>query len=160
MKVIFLDIDGVLNTDETFINIYKEFKNTGNRRIEIDEFRVEFLSKIIKITKAKVVLSSSWRIFFNEELKPVNNKSYELLKLLNKYDIGLYSKTDYLGTKRESEIDKWLLDNNNIENFIIFDDESFDLKKYENNKLIKTNKTGLCYKHINLAINMLNKKGE
>lgn len=61
MKVIFLDIDGVLNTQQTFMKIYEEWKKTGERRTEIDLERVGFLKEIVAATDAKIVLSSSWR---------------------------------------------------------------------------------------------------
>lgn len=48
MKVIFLDIDGVLNTDETIDRIDVEYIKTGIKRIEIDEFRVEYLKQIVE----------------------------------------------------------------------------------------------------------------
>lgn len=67
MKIIFLDIDGVLNTIETFINRKKEYKETGILNVEIDEFRVQYLKQIIKETDAKIVLSSSWRHFFTKD---------------------------------------------------------------------------------------------
>ena len=44
MKVIFLDIDGVLNTSQTFKDINEDYKKTGIDRIEIGQF-IEILSK-------------------------------------------------------------------------------------------------------------------
>jgi len=64
MKIIFLDIDGVLNHQLWF-------KNQKNKKVidtdleynrsMIDETRVDLLNDLIKETKAKVVISSSWR---------------------------------------------------------------------------------------------------
>ena len=58
MKVIFLDIDGVLNSEQTIV---QEMKNTGKfsrfSKSLVDEF-----NRIIFETDAKIVLSSSWRI--------------------------------------------------------------------------------------------------
>lgn len=45
MKVIFLDVDGVLNTQQTFMKIYEEWKKTGERRTEIDLERVGFFKR-------------------------------------------------------------------------------------------------------------------
>ena len=54
MKVIFLDIDGVLNCGTT-----TELTKTGDRFVE-NKF-IERLKKIVDETGAKVVLSSDWR---------------------------------------------------------------------------------------------------
>ena len=61
MKVIFLDVDGVLNTSKTFIERKEKHDKTGIWDLEIDEFRVEYLKQIIDATDAKVVLSSAWK---------------------------------------------------------------------------------------------------
>lgn len=45
MKVVFLDVDGVLNTSKTFERVYHSFKNTGKKELEIDSFRLEYLKK-------------------------------------------------------------------------------------------------------------------
>lgn len=34
MKIIFLDIDGVLNDEQTFINVHNHWLETGHRKIE------------------------------------------------------------------------------------------------------------------------------
>lgn len=139
MKIIFLDIDGVLNTSQTFIDIHKEWKQTGQRRIEIDEFRVELLADLVKETNAKIVLSSSWRMYWVE---PINHKAREVNEIFNKYGLEIYSMTPrcIIGL-RQDEIDLWLSKHDNIESFVIFDDDSFDLQKYIDTRLIKTSFT-------------------
>ena len=59
MKVIFLDIDGVLNSDEYLDKV----KNSDIQGIErdIDVEKVKLLKRAIDETGARVVLSSSWR---------------------------------------------------------------------------------------------------
>ena len=73
MKVIFLDIDGVLNID-------------SDRTISVE--KIKLLSTIIKQTGAEVVLSSSWRYGWNEPTQNVEGKRvYNTKKLLKEYDI-------------------------------------------------------------------------
>ena len=59
MKVIFLDIDGVLNSDE-YVDKVKKSDIQGIER-DIDIEKVKLLKRAIDETGAKVVLSSSWR---------------------------------------------------------------------------------------------------
>ena len=80
MKVIFLDIDGVLNSDEYFDRI-KNLEITGIEE-QIDIKKVELLKKAIDETGAKVVLSSSWRY---------TRKAQDLKNLLLKYNIFIIS---------------------------------------------------------------------
>ena len=69
MKVIFLDVDGVLNSDEYFNNIKN--KETTDIESEIDINTIVDLKKAIDETGASVVLSSSWRYnkYYFENLK-------------------------------------------------------------------------------------------
>ncbi len=100
MKIIFLDIDGVLNSDEYFDKI----SNLDIQGIEqeIDIEKVKLLKEAINETGAKVVLSSSWRYTRKgqqlKELLKINKNYYQLkcdssfLLIVNKkYDNMLIS---------------------------------------------------------------------
>lgn len=63
-KIIFLDIDGVLNDRETLTKKYP-----GSGIMGIDPYKVLLLSRIVEATGAEIVLSSSWRHGHYEELK-------------------------------------------------------------------------------------------
>lgn len=65
----------------------------------------------------------------------------ELKKLLSDYGIHITDSTPVVEHKRGLEIRKWLEDNDNVEDFIILDDEVFD--SYDNalmEKLVKMSK--------------------
>lgn len=173
MKVIFLDIDGVLNTSLTIEQIHHEWKETGVRRIEIDLERVEYLKRIVEKTDAKIVLSSSWRHFCTVKDKEVvarYEKMQQLLDIFKIYGLSIYDITpkDPNGI-RENEIRTWM-EGKEIDSFIVIDDESCDLQSFIPNELIKTSFTkdgemvenmddciGLCEYHIEKAISILNK---
>jgi hypothetical protein len=126
MKVIFLDIDGVLNTKETYDNMYrtKGFLSVGE--IPIDKFRLEYLKTIIDETDAKIVLSSSFRNFFikqEDELVPTSLKGRHLYNWFLRYGIDIYDITPTNGNKREDEIKQWLFTHDDIEDFIVIDDD-------------------------------------
>lgn len=122
MKVIFLDVDGVLNSDEYFDRI----KNLDIQGIEskIDVYKVKLLKKAIDETGAKVVLISSWR--YTEEASSLKD-------LLSNFEIHVES-TPFISHKRGLEIKKWLSDKPDVKDFVILDDEIFD--SYDE-KLIK-----------------------
>ena len=66
MKVIFLDIDGVLNSDASLM---------VDDRVEGD--LILNLKYIVDKTDAKIILSSSWRLYF--KLLKINLKLHKLL---------------------------------------------------------------------------------
>lgn len=151
MKVIFLDIDGVLNSDEYFDKT-KNLNIEGIRR-DIDVEKIELLKKAIDETGAKVVLSSSWRY---------TKKAQDLKELLAHYEIYA-DVTPFIQNNRGVEIKQWLSDNQNVEDFVIVDDEIFSSYDEELlGKLVKISNEnghgfgeGLLLKDIDEIINRL-----
>ena len=113
MKVIFLDVDGVLNSDEYFDKIKGLEINGIENNIDIE--KIKLLKKAVVATGAKVVLSSSWRYTRNGK---------ELKELLLKYGIQTDS-TPFLENERENEIKQWLANHPDTEDYVILDDEIF-----------------------------------
>ncbi len=77
-KYLFLDIDGVLNSNEYYVRretnedfkkhrLSKKFSEVTDNKWEFDPIAVERLNRIIKETKAKIVVSSTWRTIPNIE---------------------------------------------------------------------------------------------
>ena len=64
MKLIFLDIDGVLNSHDYFLKRYSETgKMQGGIRPEsIDPDALRRLERILEETDAKIIVSSTWRL--------------------------------------------------------------------------------------------------
>jgi len=151
MKVIFLDIDGVLNTIDTFKRRKDIYNNYGVIIPRIDFYRVKFLKEIIDKTDAKIIISSTWRKY--------DNDMKELKHVFSLFDLEVYDVTciDISG-KKGIEINDWL-NKNEVDSFVIIDDETSDmihLEKY----VVKTREnfkaTGLLEKHVDVAINILN----
>ena len=69
MKVIFCDVDGVLNNEST-----SELTPNGYRGVS--DKLIRNLRKIVDETGAKIVLSSDWRLLKDT---PVNGKDYDYL---------------------------------------------------------------------------------
>lgn len=177
IKVIFLDIDGVLNDEQTFIDVHKYWKDTGNRKVEINIDMVKRLKEIVDNTGAKIVLSSSWRfgwdLIKDGECIPKSDHDKELNSILIEHGLSIYSKTGRSDDgKRHKEISEWLRTHQDIvSSFVIIDDETCDLMNYYNyglvvktsfrpaGEMIKDMKdcSGLQDTHVLQAIDILNK---
>ena len=70
-KVLFLDIDGVLNSDNFFSSKYHDWLklSRGEHGVMHDPRACVLLGKIKKITNCKIVMSSSWRGFYFSKRK-------------------------------------------------------------------------------------------
>lgn len=58
MKVIFLDIDGVLNSNDWYVKTRGVGGYNGG---DIDPECIELINDLIDATGAKIIMSSSWR---------------------------------------------------------------------------------------------------
>lgn len=172
MKIIFLDIDGVLNTINTFRLRKEEYKKTGKYILAIDECRVGYLKRIIDESEAKIVLTSAWRRdFIKKENKiiAVEENAKKLQELFLKYDIEIYDivSVDYGDRNREQQIKEWLEKRDDIDNYIIIDDELCTYKdlanrviktKFMNSNIEDETGLGLSENHIDIAIKLLKSK--
>lgn len=142
MNYIFLDVDGVLNSDEFF-------REHLNENINVDETRVKLVADFVKKTNARIILSSSWRILFDDKMQTARRKGEELIKVFSKYHIEIYDRTKvcissygyYDAGERFNEINDYICKNlTPIDKFVIFDDEDFGgtLKKF-GPRFIQTN---------------------
>lgn len=152
MKIIFLDIDGVLNS-------VQYDRSRTHEQGNIDETRLPLLKEIVDETQALIVLSSSWRKHWSKESCQCDNIGKELNDIFSKYQLSIYDRTPCSDNNdRADEIRMWLANNDNVETFVIFDDIPFgwgvDLQEH----LVKTDSRigrGLEEKHIQKAIELL-----
>ena len=176
MKVLFLDIDGVLNSENWFayriycvknnmVNILMNFVDTDDRNIKhkltmLDDRAIANLNRIIEETECKVVLSSSWR----SSRKSVNDLTQYILKIKGfKYEF--YDVTPRLwfsdfSIRRGEEIKFWLdkeSEKHEIESFVILDDDSDMLPEQMNNFIHVDGQVGLTDRDVLTAIEILNK---
>lgn len=131
MKVIFLDIDGVLNSGRSVIAFaYKAKEETDEpygvrfAKATVDPVSVGLLNRVLRDFDAKIVLSSTHRSHFGEPNKL--QKIQEYLTSLGVEGDRCIGFTPSLHTIRGIEIQAWIDDNphNQIENMIILDDSS------------------------------------
>jgi len=106
VKVIFLDVDGVLN-------------NFGLIRANgfdyIDEQMVMVLAGVVSQTGADIVLSSFWR------LDPRDRSLVD--SALKRYGMFVSDRTPSMPGPRADEISAWLRENPEVERYAILDDD-------------------------------------
>lgn len=162
-KIIFLDIDGVLNSNKstsicTSIEDRKEI--TG-----IDSDKLKRLKKIVAGTGAIIVLTSTWKIGwerFNKEREWSHARYMD--KKFDKYGMRIYDCTKDVEKGsyfRGLEILEWLKNNfapDEKVNWIILDDYKFDFFENEETKkkvILTDPDVGLTDEQVDLAIEML-----
>lgn len=121
MKVIFLDVDGVLNDAFT-----EDITPEGF--IGLDKPMIEQLARIVEQTGASIVLSSSWKADWN----PANPSGISedvryLMDRLGQHGLSLLDKTYDDEYRRGEGIHNWLCSNadKGIESFVVLDDVRF-----------------------------------
>lgn len=154
-RVLFLDIDGVLNSAEWFEKT-KDVRSGLSRIDELQEMleprAVALLNDLLASTGAIVVLSSSWRIAYG--------MGFIQRALMKRGFTGrLRDKTPTIGSPRGREIQAWLDRRREpVESFVILDDGSDML--HLSHRLVQTSwGTGLQVEHVERAVVMLHPPG-
>lgn len=153
-NIIFLDIDGVLNSDKYFDGIdNKECMNqVDSLMLDIDVSKVKILLEVINKTNAKIVITSSWR----------RMKLYPYIKeRLISMGLPVVGETPFIEERRGEEIRSYLLENR-VSNYCIIDDEVFKDYKELEDYLVVTDfyEDGLTIDHAKGVVKKLIKKEE
>ena len=157
MKVIFLDIDGVMNCQEEMLELLKQNPKERNGVDLPSPAKCKLLKKLVDETGAEIVLSSSWRL----SLQAIQN----IIDTFRPYGLRLdgftcegvlrsmFNGTEYKNIKpkhthhcyegiciddRGAEIAYWLVKHPEVTNFVILDDESSDIIDWLPDNLVKT----------------------
>ena len=120
MKVIFLDIDGVLVTRNSIKYQYLNFPDDTS--IRFSKNAVRNLNKLIRLTKAKIVISSTWRLFHSlEELQNIFKKQGITGKIISTTSIERAPVEEDI--PRGQKIADWLARHPEVEKYVIIDDD-------------------------------------
>lgn len=175
MKIIFLDIDGVLNCQEAYINGF--CKRTDNYGQDFYPPSMNLLNQLIEETNAKIVISSTWRKSGLEVMQEMWKHRKMAGEVIDVTPRLFYIDETHYRIPRGIEIDAWLdnkgfshifwskehqkeyLDKSEIENYIIIDDDSDMLYKQKEHfvhvKPSPRNLKGFHEEHYELSKNIL-----
>ena len=108
MKVVFLDVDGVLS----------KYGTKGNGPLSLSKPLMRNLSFLVKGSKSKIVLSSSWRMYPEARSKLSRALRYKGLKIASSTPVidGGDQKS------RQQEIMQWLKEHPEVTDYVILDD--------------------------------------
>jgi hypothetical protein len=156
MKIIFLDVDGVLNWHDFLIKSQSCFV--------VDPACVRRVNVIAARTGAQICISSTWRLFFDETQKilksaglnvpivgrtadlPDHGRGVEIREWMNPSELSLGS-----GARKPSEPFE-------IESFVIIDDCDFGGELTKRHLVRTSMKDGLQDHHVDLAVEILNSR--
>ena len=148
MRVIFLDVDGVLNNNRTRTR-------TSDGWMFVDGYLVARLARLVHETNATVVLSSTWREDWNQEDESQNGVCFnELRDVLSEHDIEIFDRTGANRANRGQEIAEWLSNHEEVESFVILDD-MYDMGELIDHLIQTDGGVGLTDEDVNDAINVL-----
>lgn len=128
-KVLFLDIDGVLNSNSENDSNQREISDATL----IDEVKIKLLAHLVNKTNSKIILHSGWRMWFDCELKPLRMEAKRLTELLENEGLHIYGLTPDLTTEeirqtkkfslvKADEILLWLKSHNEVTEWVVIDD--------------------------------------
>lgn len=142
MKIIFLDIDGVLNSlrsatawENVDVALGTKDYNAEVTRTTIDPVAVQLINKLVEESGAKIVVSSSHRLMFIKKYGYAEMPVLDLVGLRQYiHHQGIVAEVidateDYYfprrkqGAIRGDEIKLWLDSHPEVENYVIFDDD-------------------------------------
>jgi hypothetical protein len=162
MKIIFLDIDGVINSAFEWVSTSERGPAPINTTLwDIHDLTPKYIGRlndIIAATGAKVVISSSWRIQYTyTQIEAMLKQQGFVGEVIG--ETPQFNRTpDGVVQDRGDEIKFWVNANDDIDAFVILDDIDFDgIINYYYPQFVHIKKsTGLLPKHVEKAIKILN----
>ncbi len=129
-KIIFLDIDGVLRTHKSDLEWSEKLNTSIYRGVNrlFDKELVDNLNEVIFLTKAKIVVTSNWRIHLSlDELQKIFKDRGVIGEVIGKTGLGhLKSGSPIPIGNRGLEIQDWL-NSNSFTKYLVIDDQITDI---------------------------------
>ncbi len=149
MKIVFLDFDGVLNSEHYL-------RQCGKQGLSLDPSRMSLLKQIVEKTEGKIVLTTSWREHWSKKERECDEIGHIMDEKFRKFQLEIFDKTPRLFSKREQEIEAWLALHGDVEGFVVLDD-AFLSSEFLKGHFVKTAnyRMGLDEENVAEAIRIL-----
>lgn len=150
-NAVFLDIDGVINNENTLEDC--------DAPIRIDGLLFEKLAEFVKANDLVIILISDWKDFWQKEGEKQNRVSAFLNYAFSCEGLAIEDKIDGYDLQRGKYINKYLKEHKNLDKFVIFDDIESDYKEENllDNLVYINRKYGLTDEDEEMAYRILNK---
>jgi hypothetical protein len=160
MKVIFLDFDGVLNSEGSFYYEYRRRNGFKEQNVKgpINETLCNVCASNFQYVldtypDAKIVISSTWRALFPLEWLKEKLNSYHIKgnRVIDKTP-DLFASM--LNSNRGIEINQWLSEHPEVKHYIVIDDNDEGISTLHGwDKFVKTEwESGMTWQHAQEAI--------
>lgn len=128
-NVVFLDIDGVLNSNFWNETHTKELSDGSL----IDDEKIGLLAELIRRTDAQIILHSGWRFWFDDAGQPLRREAEKLVELLAGAELTIAGFTPDLTSEeirrtkkfslvKADEILVWLRAHPDVNGWVVLDD--------------------------------------
>jgi len=139
-RILFLDIDGVLNSEE----YYRNSCNSGKDFSRFDPSSVSFIKALVEEFSLNIVISSTWRCGAIAKLMHELKRN----KLLDYLYHDWFTPVIH-PAHRGTEIKLWLDLHPEITDYVIIDDDSNILEEQKNNFVKTSTHLGMNNEHYN-----------
>lgn len=157
-RVIFLDIDGVLNS--SFWNAGHQKEISAGMLIDLEKIRL--LGKLVRNTKAEIILHSGWKFWFDPDLKPLCKEAAYLQRQMQREGLMIAGTTPDHSTEeiriskkfslvKAGEILAWLDEHKEVDRWIVLDDLDLHDPRIEIHQLRTDPDTGLTEEDVQRA---------
>lgn len=163
-NIIFLDVDGVLNS--------KFWDNDHQREISegkyVDLSAVKLLGTLVDRTGAKIILHSGWRFWFDESMNPLKPAAEFFINAMANEDMIISGVTPDLTTEeirkakkfslvKADEILTWLKENPS-DNWVVLDDLDLNNPEIQSHQVKTDPEVGFTDQDVEKAITILTRR--
>ena len=158
MRVVFLDIDGVLNNDPWIAGQDRDRWYEGIQpdkgHLQMCRENVAFLGEILALTGAKVVVSSAWRLHHTKEQIGAALRVHGVDADIVGATPSITARPGFYGAspvQRGEEVIDWLADHPEVKGYVVLDDRT-DFDGIEDHLVNTSSFTGLTCDDIDRAV--------